>query len=169
MEESLVDLNFRLWTIGFTLFNALVLFWIMRKLLFKPVADFIENRKATIRKQVDEADALKKQAGDLKSNYESRLANIHEEKIAIINDAHKRGDELYQKMKEDADKERERILKSAENEKNLMAAKAREELRNEAVNLSVNIAEALIKKEINTDTNKQIIDSIVKDLSAMKV
>lgn len=169
MEGQLVDLNIRAWTIGFTLFNAFILFLIMRKFLFKPVSQFIENRKASIRKEIDDAENIKRQANEFKSQYETRLSDINSEKAAIINDARKRGDEIFGKIKEDAEKERDRILKNAESEKELLVEKAKDQLKKDAVTLSIDIAQELIKKELDTESNKQMVENIIKDLSVMKV
>ena len=169
MQEITVDLNIRLWTIGFTLFNAVILFLIMRKFLFKPVNSFIENRKASIKSEIENAANIKGQALEFKAEFESKMANINNERAVIINDARKRGDEIYHKFKTDGEKERERILKNAETETDLMVEKAKEELRKETVTLSIDIAQQLIKKELDTDTNRKMVDSIINDLSAMQV
>lgn len=169
MEELQIDIFVRLWTVGFTLLNSFVLFLVMRKFLFKPVSDFIENRKEGIKKEIENAENIKKQAFEFKAEYESKMANINEEKTGIINDARKRGEEIFQKLKEDGGKERDRILKNAEHEKDLMVEKAKDQLRKETVSLSIDIAQQLIRKELDNDTNRQMIDDIIKDLSAVKM
>ena len=169
MHESLVDLNLNMWTIVFTLFNAVVLYLILRKLLFTPVMSFIEQRRSTIQNELATADSLKSEAGVLKEEYGKRLANIDDEKKTIIDEARKMSGYIYEKSKKDAEKEKERILKRAETEKNHLYEKAKEDLKKETAILSINIAEEILKKKIDKDANKQILDSIIDELSNVKV
>ena len=169
MHESLVDLNLNMWTIFFTLFNAVVLYLILRKLLFIPVMSFIEKRKNAIQNELAAADKLKSEARALKEEYGNRLANIEDEKRAIIDEARRMGGYIYDKNKKEAEKEKERILKSAEAEKVHIYEKAREDLKKEAVLLSIDIAEEILRKKIDRNTDNQILDSIINELSDVKV
>ncbi len=169
MHESIVDLNLNMWTIFFTLFNAVVLYLILRRLLFAPVMNFIEQRKSTIQNEIAIADNLKNEAHALKDEYANRLTNIEGEKKAIIDEARKMGGYIYEKSKKEAEKEKERILKSAETERRHLYDKARADLKKETAVLSVDIAEEILKRKIDSDANRQILDSIMDELSNVKV
>lgn len=169
MQESMVDLNLNLWTIFFTLFNAVVLFLILRRLLFNPVMGIIEQRKSFIQHEISDADSLKKEADAIKEEYVLRLANIDDEKKAIIDEARRMSSFIYEKSKKETEKEKERILKSAEIEKSHLYEKAREDLKKETVLLSIDIAEEILRKKIDRNTSKQILDSIISELSDVKV
>lgn len=169
MEESIVDLNLNLWTILFTLFNAVVLFLILRKLLFAPVMSFIEQRRSNIQNEIASADNLKTEANALKEEYDKRLTGIDDEKKTIIDEARKMSSYIYEKSKKEAEKEKERIIKNAETEKNHLYEKAKEDLRKETAILSIDIAEEILKKNIDKDANKQILDSLIDELSNVKV
>ncbi|HYE84630.1 MAG TPA: F0F1 ATP synthase subunit B [Clostridia bacterium] len=169
MHESIVDLNLNMWTIIFTLFNAVVLYLILKRLLFTTVMNFIEQRKSTIRNEIASAQNLKAEAGSLKEEYENKLANIDEEKRAVIDEARKMGSFMYEKSRKDAEKEKDRILKSAEKERNLMFEKAKEDLKRDTALLSIDIAEEILKEKIDRDADKQILDRILKELSDVKV
>ena len=45
----------------FTIINLLVLYFLLKKFLFKPVNTIIEQREEAIKKQFDEAEETKKQ------------------------------------------------------------------------------------------------------------
>ncbi|MHB1393271.1 MAG: F0F1 ATP synthase subunit B [Clostridia bacterium] len=169
MHESIVDLNLNMWTIFFTLFNALVLYLILRRLLFIPVMNFIEQRKSTIQNEITITDNLKSEAYALKEEYANRLANIDVEKKVIIDEARKMSGYIHEKSKKEAEKEKERILKSAETERRHLYEKAKEDLKKETAILSVDIAEEILKKKIDSNANRQILDSIIDELSNVKV
>lgn len=169
MHESIVDLNLNLWTIFFTLFNAMVLYLILRRLLFTTVMNFIEQRKSTIQNELATADGMKNEAHALRDEYASRLANIENEKKAIIDEARKMSSFINEKSRKEAEKEKERILKSAETERKHLYEKAKDDLKKETALLSVDIAEEILRKKIDVNANKQILDSIIDELSNVKV
>lgn len=169
MQESMVDLNLNMWTIFFTLFNAVVLYLILRWLLFTPVMSFIEKRKSTIQNEITTAGNLRIEANALKEEYGKRLANIDEEKKEIIDEARKMSSYIYDKSKKEAEKEKDRILKSAETERIHLYEKAKEDLKKDTALLSIDIAEEILRKKIDRDANKQILDSIINELSDVKV
>ncbi len=156
-------------TMIFVLFNAFILFLIMKKFLFGAVMGMIEKRRANIENDFITAEKAKTDALSFKKEYEDRLANANEEKAEILHNARKRGEEIAEKLKTEGEKERERILKAAETEKNLMVDKATEELRRETVDLSIDIARQIIKKELDFNTSRKMVDSIINDLSGLKM
>lgn len=169
MSESIVDLNLNLWTIVFTLFNAVVLYLILGRLLFKPVMAIIEQRRSTIQNDLVTADSLKVEAGALKEEYGKKLANIDDEKKTIIDEARKMSNYIYDKSKKEAENEKDRILKSAEIERHHLYEKTKEDLKKETALISIDIAEEILKKKIDMDSNKQMLDSIIDELSNVKV
>jgi len=169
MHESIVDLNLNMWTIFFTLFNAMVLYIILRRLLFLPVMNFIDQRKSTIMNEIAIADNLKSEAHALRDEYNNRLADIDGEKKVIIDEARKMSGYIHEKSKKEAEKEKERILKSAETERKHLYEKAREDLKKETAIISIDIAEEILKKKIDSSANRQILDSIIDELSNVKV
>ncbi|MGE5630961.1 MAG: F0F1 ATP synthase subunit B [Caulobacteraceae bacterium] len=169
MNESIVDLNLNMWTVFFTLFNAVVLYLILRKLLFAPVKNFMDQRRDAIADEFKKAGSLKDEAGALKGLYEGKLANIEDEKKEILDEARKMGSYVYEKSKKEAEKEKERILKSAEIEKRHMYDKAKEDLKKETALMSIGIAEGILKKEIDSKTNEHILEMLLDDISKVKV
>lgn len=169
MHESIVDLNLNMWTIVFTLFNAVVLYLILKKLLFVPVMDFIEQRRINIQNEIEAADNMKVEADALKEEYNNRLAGIEEEKKVIIDEARRMSSYIHEKSRKEAEKEKERILKSAETERGHLYEKARQDLRKETALISIDIAEEILKKKIDIKDNEQILEDILKEISDIKV
>jgi F-type H+-transporting ATPase subunit b len=59
--------------------NFLVLVWILKRFLYKPVLDMIDRRRAGIEKTLDDAKALHEEAEQLQEQYEGRLAAWEQE------------------------------------------------------------------------------------------
>jgi len=165
----MVDLNLNLWTIFFTLFNAVVLFLVLKKLLFVPVMDFIEQRRSSIEKEIEAADNLKAEATALKEEYDRRLGGIDEEKKAVMDEARRMSSYIHEKSRKEAEKEKDRMLRSAETERNHLYEKVKEDLKKETALISISIAEEILKKKIDEKDNDQILESVLNELSDIKV
>ena len=62
--------------------NFLVLVWILKRFLYKPVQETIARRKAQVDEIIGKADAIRGEAEALKLRYENRLKDWEEEKEA---------------------------------------------------------------------------------------
>ena len=60
--------------------NFLVLVWILKRFLYKPVLDMIARRRAGIEKTLTDAKALHEEAEQLQNQYEGRLAAWEQER-----------------------------------------------------------------------------------------
>jgi F-type H+-transporting ATPase subunit b len=63
--------------------NFLVLVWILKRFLYKPVLNVIAQRKAAIDKTLSDAEALQRDAKELEQKYQARLADWEREKDAL--------------------------------------------------------------------------------------
>ncbi len=69
-------------TFLFEIVNFLVLVWILKRFLYKPVLDVIARRRAAIEKNLAEAREKEGQAQALQAQYQNRLADWEKEKAA---------------------------------------------------------------------------------------
>jgi len=73
-----VELNWS--TFVLEIINFLVLVWILKHFLFKPVRDVISRRRAGIEKTLADAEILQADAGKMQEQYEGRLADWDQER-----------------------------------------------------------------------------------------
>ena len=86
-------LDFQVSTIVFTVINLLVLYFILRKLLFGRVNAVLEQRAARVKETIDSAEASKSQAEELRAEYEDKLTDARQEAAKLVADAQNRGAE----------------------------------------------------------------------------
>ncbi len=63
--------------------NVLVLIWLLKRFLFRPVMAVIEERKAAITKSVADAQSVRQEAQSLQERYEQRLVEWEKEKETV--------------------------------------------------------------------------------------
>lgn len=74
------------WTLLLEVINFLVLVWILKRFLYKPVLDVIARRKAEIDKALSDAEAEKAGAKELEEKFQSRLTEWEREKEGLRRD-----------------------------------------------------------------------------------
>lgn len=166
--QSMEVISVNIWQILISLCNLLILYLILRKFLYEPVRKTLAKRRETIDSQYADADEAKRSALSDKAEYEKRLAGAREEADSIraeaVAEAERRGDKLLTEAKEKADG----IVRRAESEAELEKQKAADDIRREIADVSTRLAEKLIKREIDADDQRELIDSFIDEIGESK-
>jgi len=73
-------MNFSWWSFALQAANFLILVWLLRRFLFKPVSAIVARRKEEIARGMAEASAEKQKALDLQRELEAQRAGIEAER-----------------------------------------------------------------------------------------
>lgn len=154
--------------INLTLIAQLISFavfvWFTMKYVWPPMVKAMEDRKAKI---ADGLAAAERGVHEQELAKKAALEKLHEAKqqsAEIVSRAEKRAAEIVDEAKEQARVEGERLLAAAQAEIEQEANKAREALRTKVAELAVLGAEKILRKEINADAHKDIVDSLAKQI-----
>ena len=107
-------------TLIFALINFFILLFCLKKFLYKPLFNMLDERAATIAKNVDDAEQARDEANALKAEYEASLKEAQTKAQEIIQNANKLGEET-----------RAEIVAKAREEAARASEKAREEINRE--------------------------------------
>lgn len=152
------------WTMIFNLVNTLILYKIIKKFLFQPVNKMINDRKADIEKDYNDANDALSKADDLKRSYEIKLNQSDEEAKAIINNAKNRANFKYQEIVSEAKNQADNIMKRADEEIKLASQKAIDNIKNEVADMVVLTASKVINKELDKQGHEQLIESFLEEV-----
>lgn len=159
---ELISLN--IWHIIATIANLLILALIIKKLLFKPVQKVLAERQGQVDDIYRNAEEANAQAEVDKKLYSEKLAGAKEEAESIVKAATQRADRLGDEIIENANRKAADTLKKAEAEIEQEKKKAMNELKNEISEISVQIAESVVGREISEDDHRELIDSFIDKL-----
>ncbi|HEY5672287.1 MAG TPA: F0F1 ATP synthase subunit B [Malonomonas sp.] len=135
--------------------------------LAKPIKKGLAGRREEIEKALAEAKQAKQDAEAKFAEYDRKLAQATDE-IAEISDAIRREGELEkQKIIANAKELAIKIEQDAEKTAELEVAKARNELRREAVQLAVGVAEEKLKKNVTKDDDTRLIDEYMQKVGEL--
>ena len=106
-------LKLDVWNIVFTIINLLVLYFIFKKFLFKPVLNVIKEREDKINGQFEEAKKANEDADNKKKEYEDKLIMAKDEADKIVLEARQRAEKEKNQTLESTRKEAQNIMDKA--------------------------------------------------------
>ena len=144
---------------------GLILF-ILKKFAWKPILNMLSEREESIQNALDAAEKAKTEMRLMKSDNERILNEARAERDALLKDAREIREKMIAESKGLANKEGERMLKSArENIQNEKMA-AITELKNQVAVLSIEIAEKILKAELSSDEKqKNLVKNLLQDVN----
>ena len=152
MEKLINDFSFGLFFWQMLLF--ILLLFLLKKFAWKPILDALNSREEGIKNALEEADKARQEMMDLQANNEKILKEARAERDTLLKEARSMKEQIISEAKEEAGAQANKMIEQAkstiENEK--LAAIT--ELRNQVAELSIGIAENIIKDELS-DKGKQ--------------
>lgn len=131
------------------------------KLAWGPVLQALQDREAAITGAIDEAQGIRTDAERVKAEWETRLESHRQEGEAIINEAESDAKGIRERAQAQAVKDADEIKARAERDIVLAKNKALAEVRDQARELGMVIAEKVIQAEVDAAKHKSIVDQVV--------
>jgi len=160
MNNPLVQLDPGLFV--WTILTFLLLVFVLAKFAWKPLLKMLQDREDMVRSSLEDAEKAKSELERLNEESEAIMAKARSEAQSILADgkaaAEKVKDDIIAKSKEQANKIRE----DAGNQIQVEKDKAISEIKKEVVNLTLSVAEKLIRKNLSDADNKSLIEESLK-------
>lgn len=141
-----------------TILTFLFLLALLAKFAWKPLLEALESRQEGIRKALDAAHKAKQELEGVQQESAALLRKARQEAEALIAQSRADAERLREEMRQKAKSEAEGIVRGAERQIQLETARALQQIRKEAVDLSVQIASKIIRRNISKEDNERIID-----------
>lgn len=143
---------------------TLVLFFILRHFLFKPVSELLASRKEKIANEINEAKAKNEEAEALRKEYVLKIDDAKNEARSIVESSKKRGDQLREEMLSDAKKEAEDVLVKARKEIEREREKTMDGLKSEVVSIAMLAAAKVVEKNLDENAHKEMIGKFIDEV-----
>ncbi len=147
--------------------NFLVLVWILKRFLYKPVLEVIARRRDRIEQTLQEARA-EREAGDaLQAQYEKRLADWEQEKetarIALQRHVESERRQRLEALADELKEERKKAQVLAERE----LRETERRLQSQALALGANFATRLLRRLAGPELEAKLIEVALQDLAVL--
>ena len=139
-------MTFSWWTFALQAVNFLILVWLLRRFLFKPVTAMVARRKEEIARGMAEVAAEKQVALKLQQDLQAQRAGIEAERQKAIDEQRAQLATESKKVIEEARAEAQKIREQAATLIAVERASASQELFSGTVELAMNLAERLVRE-----------------------
>ena len=133
--------------------NIIILYVILRALLWKPVKAFMADREARIKDQMDQAARLQQEAGQSKAEYDRRLSEAAQACEQLMAEGRKQAMASSQKFIDEAKEEARQIVAQARTEAEDEKQRALDGARSELSELAVDMAGRVLRIDENIHHN----------------
>ncbi len=143
-------------------FAALI--WLIATFIWPPLLNAIEERQKKIAEGLAAADNSQKALAQAEEKANDELKAARAKANEIIEQAHQRANQIVEAARNEAMEEGARQKALAQAEINASANRAREELRKQVSMLAVTGAEKLLRREIDANAHKALLDELAAEI-----
>ena len=156
------DLGLLFWM----LLAFLVVFFVVAKFGFPAIIDMVENRKRYIDESLQKAHEASERLANIQKEGESMLQEARQKQAQLLKDAAETSDAMVSQSKEKAREEGARLLSEAKAEIESQKQAAISEIRAQVAELSVKVAEKILRKELSSEAKQmETIDRLLDEIS----
>lgn len=152
-----------------TIFWMLIIFgivlFVLKKFAWKPILNALKDREESIANALNSAEEAKKEVAGLRADNEKIIAEARKEKDIILKEAKELKEKIVTEAKEKAAQEAQKTIDQGRQQIESEKIAAINEIKNQVAELSVLIAEKVIKTELgNKGEQKKMVDGLVDDI-----
>ncbi len=149
-----------------TIFNLLLLLFVVKKFLFDRIDAIITKRQEEVDSATEAADQAVKEAKATKREYEKKLESADEEKEQILADIKKQGYDEYERIVNDAKKKSEELIQEARHNAESEAERAKELYADELKNMVIDAATKIAATKHSSNEDSDLYDKFINEAGA---
>ena len=134
-------------------FSLLVL--LLKKFAWKPILSAVDERNQSIKDSLAQAEKARSEISKLTANNEKIIAQAKVDRDIILKEARDMKNEIISDAKDKASKEADKIVSTAKEQISNEKMKAMTELKNHVADLSIDMAEKILKLELSDAAKKK--------------
>jgi ATP synthase F0 subunit b len=154
-------MNFSWWTFALQAVNFLILIWLLRRFLFKPVSAIVARRQQEIARGMTEVSAEKQKALDLQRDLQAQRAGIEAERQRAIEEHHAQLAAERKKILDESHAEAEKIRSQAAARLSEERVAATQELFAQTIELAAKLAERLLREVAVTSLDHAFLTRVL--------
>ena len=162
--QPLDIISVNVWQILISLVNLYLLYRIIKRFLFKPVQKILKERQDSIDARYAKAEEAAARAEESKTAWQDRLDHAAAEADTILTNASENAQRSSEAMISQAKTQAAGIVERAREEARQEKRRAEADIREELADLSTELAEKLLGREISEQDHRTMIDDFIEKL-----
>ncbi len=144
--------------------NFLILLFILKKILYKPILGMLDERKNKIAESMKNAEDIEKRLEKIESEREKTIKKASDEAMQMLEDATKTSSLIIEEARAKAEEDMKTIVEKAHSQIASDRDKMREEIREELANLVATAMTAVYSKKLTKLDQEEIVKSTLKQM-----
>lgn len=141
--------------------SFLILFFVLRALLWKRFLKILDDRKERVASELKGIEDSKNEVARLKADYEAHLENIDQIAKDKIEEAVAEGKRIAEEIRKNANAESLQIIKKTDEAIKAELSRAREEFRDEIVDIAITAAGKVIEEKLTEGEDRKIVEDFL--------
>jgi F-type H+-transporting ATPase subunit b len=142
----------------------LIMYWIMKRYAWKPILSVMENRRNRIQSEFELIDKQKKELADFEEESKRKIKEIEVETYEKLQSAIEKGKKVAAEIQRNAQDEAKQILKKARLDADQEVIRAKMQLRNELVSMTIAASEKILKSNLNEEKQRKLVLDFVNHI-----
>ena len=144
----------------------LIVLGVLAKWVLPVINKSMDERQATIRQALADAEEAKRRAVEAEEEYKRRVSEAQAQARAVTDEARRLAEQLRAERRQQADEEYERIIGRAREDIDAQTRRAVEELRRGAADLAVTVVEKVLGEGLDEQSHRNIIDRTINEVES---
>ena len=141
-------------------------FFLLAKFAYPALKKSMEERSNRIRESIDEADRTRTEAQRILEDYQRQLADARNEANRVIEEARQTADQLRQDLIQRAETDAAELRQRTQEEIRAAQERAVADLHAQVAELAIQLAEKVVERNLDRDTNTALIESYIRQVGA---
>jgi len=164
MEKLINDFSFGLFFWQLTLFILLLI--LLKKFAWTPILNALNEREEGIQNALDEAENARKEMQNLTADNERILKEARAQRDEMMKEARAIKESMITEAKDEAKAEANKMIAQAQASIESEKQAAITDIKKQVAELSVGIAEKVVKKELANDKDQsKLIEQLLKEVT----
>jgi F-type H+-transporting ATPase subunit b len=155
--------NLMLWT----LVIFALLYVILQKWAFPPILGAVEKREKALEDELESARRDREEASKLLEQQQQQIENARNDAQKLIAEGRATAEKMRHDLLEETRREQQEMLERAKRELDTVKERAIGQLRREAVELALAGASKVIEQNLDSPTNRQLVESYLGSLESV--
>lgn len=156
------------YTLILVVVNFIILLIILKKLLYKPLMDFINKRESQIKEDLEGAKELKEESNKILEKQKELLRKAKEEARSIRDEATKSAKIQSEQILHDSEKQRDVIIQEAQEIIDVEVNKAKENIQSQIGDFVIELTDKIIGKKLTEEDDVKLINEMIKEESGKR-
>lgn len=142
--------------------NIGILFVILKYVLYKPVRKYLDEREARYKRRTEDIERREHDSTEKQAQYEELMSCAQEQSDTLVREARSAANRRAEEILADAQKQADELIRQARRQIADEQRAAKFEMREQIVDLAVDMASRILEREVTADDHKRIVDRFLK-------